>query len=145
MATLMKILVAIDGSPAAQRTLETLVQRLTWFREKPAITLLYVQPPLPHGAAASWVGREQVQRFYDDESDQALAGARTFLDGNAIPYTAEKKVGDPAHEIVSHAAANGFDLIVMGTHGHTALANLVMGSVATKVLAATRIPVMIVR
>ena len=38
--------------------------------------------------------------------------------------------------------AGGFALVVMGTHGHTALGNLVMGSVATKVLAARKVPVL---
>ena len=38
--------------------------------------------------------------------------------------------------------AGGFDLIVMGTHGHTALENLVLGSVATKVLAISKVPVL---
>jgi nucleotide-binding universal stress UspA family protein len=56
-----------------------------------------------------------------------------------------KKVGDPAHEIASHAGSHGYDLIVMGTHGHTALGNLVMGSVATKVLASSKVPVLFFR
>jgi nucleotide-binding universal stress UspA family protein len=139
----MKILVAIDGSPHAHATLEALVRRLGWFREQPSVTLLFVHPPLPYGLAANWVGKVNVQRYYDEESDQVLAGARAFLDNQRVEYVAEKKVGEPAHEIVSYAAANRFDLIVMGTHGHTALANLVMGSVATKVLAASKVPVLL--
>ena len=141
----MKILVAIDGSPQCQTMLEAFARRLDWFRDKPGVTLMYVHPALPYGAAASWVGKDTVQRYYDDEADQALACARKFLDKQGIAYTIEKKVGDPANEIVSYAAANGFDLIAMGTHGHTALANLVMGSVATKVLAASKVPVLIFR
>jgi len=33
----------------------------------------------------------------------------------------------------------------MGTHGHTALANLVMGSIATKVLASSKVPVLFMK
>jgi nucleotide-binding universal stress UspA family protein len=139
----MKILVAVDGSPRAHRMLEALVQRLGWFSGTPALELLYVHPPLPYGAAANWVGKETIHRYYDDESQQALASARAFLDGKRIVHAAVHKVGDPAQEIVSHAAAHGFDVIVLGTHGHTALANLVMGSVAMKVLAASSVPVLI--
>jgi nucleotide-binding universal stress UspA family protein len=139
----MKILAAIDGSPHAHATLEALVQRLSWFRDKPGITLLYVHLPLPHGAAASWVGKTTIQRYYDDECEQVLADARKSLDAQGIAHEAKSKVGDPAHEIVSVASQEGFDLIVMGTHGHTALANLVMGSVATKVLASSKVPVLI--
>lgn len=141
----MKILVANDGSPQAQATLEALCERLDWFHEAPTITLLYVHPPLPYGAAASWVGKQTVQSYYDDEAKQALLAARAFLDSKGIAYTAQAKVGDPAQVIVAHAEDNAFDLIVMGTHGHTALANLVMGSVATKVLATGKVPVLILR
>jgi len=139
----MKILVATDGSSHAHATLEALVQRLAWFRDKPGLTLLYVHPPVPHGAAAAWVGKTTIQRYYDDECEQVLSVASKFLDGQGVAYETKSKVGDPAHEIVSLAVAEGFDLIVMGTHGHTALANLVMGSVATKVLASSKLPVLI--
>ena len=43
------------------------------------------------------------------------------------------------------AAEQRYDLIAMGTHGHTALANLVLGSVATKVLATAPVPVLLLR
>jgi nucleotide-binding universal stress UspA family protein len=141
----MKILVAVDGSPHAHATLEALVRRLPWFSGSPDITLLYSHPPLPYSAAQSWVGKETVHRYYDDESDQVLAAARAFLDDKSITHDVVKKVGDPAHEIASYAGSNGYDLIVMGTHGHTALANLVMGSVATKVLASSKVPVLFFR
>jgi nucleotide-binding universal stress UspA family protein len=141
----MKILVATDGSPHAHRTLEGLLYRLDWFRDTPAITLIYVHLALPYPAAAHWVGKEVVHRYYDDESDQALADARALLESRRIAHTVEKRVGDPAHELVSYAASHGYDLIVMGTHGHTALANLVMGSVATKVLASSKVPVLLFR
>jgi nucleotide-binding universal stress UspA family protein len=36
-------------------------------------------------------------------------------------------------------------MIVMGTHGQGAVANLVMGSVATKVIAASKVPVLLLR
>ncbi|MDP4770616.1 MAG: universal stress protein, partial [Limnohabitans sp.] len=38
-----------------------------------------------------------------------------------------------------------FDLVVMGSHGHGTLGNLVMGSVATQVLANCKVPVLLVR
>jgi nucleotide-binding universal stress UspA family protein len=38
-----------------------------------------------------------------------------------------------------------FDLLMMGSHGHGTLTNLVMGSVATKVLARCSTPVLLVR
>ena len=141
----MKILVAIDGSPQSLATVAALADRLTWFRDSPALSLIHAHLPIPYKAATSWVGHAAVAKYYDEESEAALAGAKELLESRGISYMVEKLVGDPADEIVRHAAAKKFDLIAMGTHGHTALANLVMGSVATKVLARSKVPVLFVR
>jgi nucleotide-binding universal stress UspA family protein len=51
----------------------------------------------------------------------------------------------PAFAIVDYAGENGIDLIVMGTHGRGALAHLLMGSVAEKVVRLAPCPVLTVR
>jgi nucleotide-binding universal stress UspA family protein len=141
----MKILFAVDGSPQALAALETLVGKFGYFREPPALTLLHVHPPVPYKAAAVWVGQETIERYYDEESEQALAGARALLTARGIPFDAAKRVGVPADEIVAHSTAGKYDLVAMGTHGHTALANLVLGSVATRVVATSRLPVLLLK
>lgn len=54
-------------------------------------------------------------------------------------------VGDPAHEILALASHGKHDLIVMGTHGRTGVAHLVVGSVAEKVVRRAACPVLTVR
>jgi nucleotide-binding universal stress UspA family protein len=141
----MKILFAVDGSAQALAALETLVEKFGYFRETPKLTLIHVHPPVPYKAAAAWVGKETVQGYYDDESDAALAGAVNAMTARAIPFALDKCVGDPADEIVKRAESGQFDMIALGTHGHTALANLVMGSVATSVLARSKKPVLFLK
>jgi nucleotide-binding universal stress UspA family protein len=141
----MKMLVAVDGSAASLQALDSLARHLAWYREPPQITLVYVHLALPYKRAVAWAGHEAVQRYYDEESAAALAPARAFLDGRSIAYAVEQRVGDPAHEIVTCAAAGGYDLIALGTHGHSALANVVLGSVATRVLALARQPVLLLK
>jgi nucleotide-binding universal stress UspA family protein len=141
----MKILVAIDGSPQALSALERLVGKFGYFRDMPRLTLVHVHPPVPYKAAAAWVGKEALARYYVEESDAALASAGEMLSARGIPFVAEKRVGNPAEEIVALAAAADCDMIVMGTHGHTALGNLVMGSVATQVLATSTVPVLLMK
>ena len=51
----------------------------------------------------------------------------------------------PATEIVNYARRNGIDLIVMGTHGRGAIAHLLMGSVAERVVRTAPCPVLTVR
>lgn len=54
-------------------------------------------------------------------------------------------VGDPAAEILDLAEEKGCDLIVMGTHGRTGLARLLMGSVAQQVVRRAPCPVVTVK
>jgi nucleotide-binding universal stress UspA family protein len=141
----MKILIAVDGSAHALAAIEALLKRLDWFRGPVALTLCYAHPPVPYKQAATWAGKEAIQSYYDDESDAALAAARALLDDHGVAHAVEKRVGEAAHEIVTLAAEGGFDLLVLGTHGHTAFAGLVMGSVATKVLASAKVPILFLR
>ena len=55
------------------------------------------------------------------------------------------KRGSPAHVIVETAKRSGVDLIVMGTHGRTGLAHVLIGSVAERVVRTARCPVLTVR
>ena len=138
----MKILVGIDGSPQSLAALESFTRHLRWFRESAALTLLYAHPPLPYKRAVSGQAHDAVHAYYEEESEEALAPSRKLLTELGIPFSVEKRVGDPAEEIVDCATAGQFDLLVMGTHGRTSFANLVLGSVATKVLASSKVPVL---
>lgn len=141
----MKVLLATDGSKNALDAIEAFVSRLAWFRESPTIELVHVHAPIPVGRAVAWAGKEAVERYYAEEAAAALKPAEDALSRRGVAYASVKLVGEPGHEIVHHAETAGCDLIVVGTRGHGAMANLVMGSVATKVLAAARTPVLVIR
>ena len=141
----MKILFAVDGSTKALAALQTIVGKFAFFRETPRLTLIHVHPPVPYKIAAAWVGKETIERYYDEESEAALAGARALLTARGILFEVDKRVGIAAEEIVERAVSGQFDMIAMGTHGHTALANLVMGSVATRVVASSKVPVLLLK
>ena len=104
-----------------------------------------VQLPLPHPRALAWVGKEVVAKYYEVQSEEELAEARELLKQSGLEFRVEKRVGDPAQEIVSSSESEKCQMIAMGTSGRTALKNLVMGSVATKVLAASSVPVLFLK
>jgi nucleotide-binding universal stress UspA family protein len=141
----MKILFAHDGSPQAMAALERLVGKFSFFRDMPRLTLIHVHPPIPYKAAAAWAGKETVARYYAEESEAALVPARDFLAARGVAFESLRRVGNPAEEIVAEATAGNYDMIAMGTHGHTALTNLVMGSVATRVVATSPVPVLLLK
>ncbi|NJR71895.1 MAG: universal stress protein [Gammaproteobacteria bacterium] len=139
-----KILVAIDGSDTSVRVVSYLATATSVFPATTSIDLIHVHLPIPSPRAVSWVGAEVVNKYYDDEAEIALTPARDVLRQHGRQFAVIKRVGDPGHEIAK-AAKDGYVAIVMGTHGRTALLNLAMGSVATRVIAEATIPVMLIK
>lgn len=141
----MKILLAADGSPYTQVAARHLVDHLGWFAKTPDVHLVHVQPPLPYPRAAAVIGKAAVHGWQQEESEAALAVAERELAKARIPYHSTWRVGEVATELAAYAKANSIDLVVMGSHGHGALANVALGSVATRCIATLEVPVMIVR
>lgn len=140
----MKILFAVDGSDCALAALNKFVN-MPLVRDAPELILINVQPRFPYPRAAALVGKEVVAQYYEEQSEEELAGARERLAQSGLAFRVEKRVGDPAQEIVGFAELERCELIAMGARGRTALENLVMGSVATKVLAASKVPVLFLK
>ena len=59
-----------------------------------------------------------------------------------VPYEHHLLVGFPSTELTKYAGDHGIDVIVMGTHGRTLLAHLLMGSVAEEVVREAPCPVL---
>lgn len=140
----MKILLAVDGSDYTRRMLSYLATHKDNLGAGQSYTVLHTVLAVPH-RAASFAGPEMVRGYYEDEARTVLDPIRAFLAEKGMEATFVHKVGHPADEIASYAEAGGFDLLVMGSHGVGALKNLVLGSVATKVLAQCSVPVLLVR
>jgi nucleotide-binding universal stress UspA family protein len=140
----MNILLAVDGSPFTQKMLTYLVTHPEWFGGHNTFTVFTAVAALPPRVRAA-VGADVAQGYYDDEAAKVAEPVTAFLARHAITPTVVHQTG-PAGELIAKAASEGgFDLVVMGSHGHSALANLVMGSVATQVLAHCNVPVLLVR
>ena len=142
---MLKILLPVDGSESALRAVRKLVDTLDWYRETPAIDLCTVHLPVPHVPnMGAFVSHEMVQKYYEDESNAMLAPSRGVLDAAGAAYGVTRLVGPIAETIVDHAGKSGADLIFMGTRGMSALANVALGSVTTRVLHLAHVPVLLV-
>jgi nucleotide-binding universal stress UspA family protein len=140
----MKILLAVDGSAYTKKMLAYLATHDDLFSGNNDYTVLTVQLPLPPRARAA-VGKEIVDSYYADEAEKVMAPVSKFLTRHGIIAKSVLKVGPAGETIAKMADAGKFDLLVMGSHGHGALGNLVMGSVATQVLAHSKVPLLLVR
>lgn len=140
----MRILLAVDGSAYTRKMLEYLGSHQHWLAASNEYTALTVNAPLPPHAA-KMLSKDVVAGYFDEEAQKVLAPVREFLTGHGINVDCIDKVG-PIGETISRVAdEGGYDLLVMGTRGHSALAKLVMGSVATQVLAGSKVPVLLIR
>jgi len=143
---MVKILLAVDGSESAVRATRKLVEVLPFYKEAPQIELVNVRQPVPLvGRSGPVVTHDMVQLYYKEESDRALAPSAQVLDDAGVRYAARVLVGGIPQTIAQHALQSGFDMSYMGTRGMTAIANLVLGSIATKVLHLAEVPVVLVR
>ena len=142
---MLKVLLPVDGSTSAVNATRKLIETLGWYREAPAIELCTVHLPLPSVPnMGAFVSKDTVQKYYADESDAMLKPSSDLLDAAGVTYTVHRLVGPIAESIVERARQSGSDMIYMGTRGMSALANMAMGSVATRVLHLARIPVVLI-
>ena len=140
----MKILLAVDGSDYTRRMLDYIVEHTKTFGASNQFTLLNTVLAVPPRAAA-FASSDVVHTYYEEEARTVLDPIRSVLEQNALEALYVHKVGHPGGEIARFAQEGGFDLVVMGSRGNNALKNLVLGSVATQVLASCSVPVLIVR
>jgi nucleotide-binding universal stress UspA family protein len=143
------ILVATDGSGPSRRAIKRAVQLAR--EQKARLTGFYVGPPWQPAAYAEFVPpatlspkqheaavKKAAERYLGvirKAASAARVRCRTYFVMDEYPYS----------EIVRAAKRYRCDLIVMGSHGRRGISRLILGSQASKVLAHSTIPVMVVK
>jgi len=140
----MKILVAVDGSAFTKRMLAYLAAHDEWLGPQHDYTVLHAVPRVPPRAAAV-IDKAVLKGYYAEEAEKVFKPVRSFLAKQAIPATFVSRIGAPADILIQAAQPGAFDLILMGSHGHGSLGKLLLGSVTNKVIAQTKIPVLLIR
>ncbi|TAK87514.1 MAG: universal stress protein [Betaproteobacteria bacterium] len=140
-----KLLVPVDGSAASLNAAKAAVA-LAKLSAGASIHLVHAhEEPIVYGEIAVYVPREKIDAAQRAHSEAILAEAEAAVRESGVPYTRETLVGPIGLTIAQHAERTGCDAIVMGRHGKTTLGDMLVGSVAMKVLHASRLPVMLVR
>ena len=140
----MRILVAVDGSTHSRNAARFLAHHVAAYATPPEVHLLHVHPPIPYPGAAAAAGPQALHAYQKDESESALREAEAELAKARIPYTSTWEVGEAVARIAAYVKSNRIDLVVMGSHGRGVVANMVMGSVASRCIAALPVPILVV-
>jgi len=136
------ILVAVDGSPAAEEALD---QAIDLARAAGArLTLITVAAPPRWRPVGPFVPPYPTEIELEEEARAIVehAGERVPDD---VPHATVVRAGPAAREILERVSCAGHDLVVMGSRGHGAAASLVLGSVSRAVAARSSVPVLIAR
>jgi nucleotide-binding universal stress UspA family protein len=163
-----KILYATDLSENARYAFAYAVSLADLYHA--AITMIHVLPEVPGILDKSVIGYISEERWEEiksqnvEEAREALIGKRRdhliirdvlhqFSENVKEGHEGEGFVtddiivvrGNPVEQILAQAEGKNCDLIVMGTHGHGTLADVMMGSTARRVLRRSKKPVLVVR
>jgi nucleotide-binding universal stress UspA family protein len=132
------ILVTLDGTNTDRAIIDHVKQLAKMAHSR--IVLLHVAD----GWAARTYGQDAISPEIAEDTNY-LKGVRAEFEASGISADAELAYGDPAKEIIRWVEQKGCDLVAMSTHGHRFLADLFLGTTASKVQHSIRVPVLLLR
>jgi nucleotide-binding universal stress UspA family protein len=148
------VLVALDGSTAAERVLEHVEalarafgSRVTLLCATVSVEVLLAETASPEnvGDVAPIIDPMPIVEADRESATEYLRGVAARLEQHGIEVSIEEPEGPPADAIVERARELGAGLILMTTHGRGGLGRMVFGSVADRVLRHAPCPVLLVR
>jgi nucleotide-binding universal stress UspA family protein len=140
----MKILLAVDGSAYTKRMLGYVAAHEELLGADHEYSIYTVVTPIPPHAT-HFLDRERLTDYYRETAEEVLQPIRAFAAQKGWKAEVDYGVGPAAEQIAAFAQTGRHDMVVMGTPGHSALGNLVLGSVASGVLARCTAPVLLIR
>lgn len=140
----MKILLAVDGSKPSTHAAKWVATNATLFAAPLEIVLLHAGQRLLTGVEQR-LGRAETKRYYAGNAEHALRAARRILARGGHAFVETFLLGDTADVIARAARRERCDVVVLGSRGHGAVRQALLGSVAAKVIARSTVPVVVVR
>jgi nucleotide-binding universal stress UspA family protein len=144
MHAIKKILVPFDGSAHANEAAAYAADLAR--RYDAALTLLYVDHSVSYAMPEAYpFSRTKLLADIQANYERDVGARHTVLAAGAPRVDSITQRGIPAAEILRCANDDGYDLIVMGTHGRTGVTRMFLGSVAEDVLRSAPCPVLTIR
>jgi nucleotide-binding universal stress UspA family protein len=139
-----RILVATDFSPCSKRAVETAAELAVSTKAEVVLLHAFQFPVLSFLDGAYFPSSDEVAKLTHAAQD-ALADVSAELGARGITTKTVLRDGNPAEEVASQAKELGCDLVVVGTHGRSAMGRALLGSVAHNVIRLSPVPVVTVR
>jgi len=143
----MKILVAVDDSPHSERAVR-FVARMRWPAGSRVIVVNVMTPVLTPPAAGGESGVPLLIEVTEEQRQQAqslICRAESELREAGIATESRLPTGDPRDALLRLVADERADLLVMGSHGRTGFAKLLLGSVSSHAVTHAHCSVLVVK
>ncbi len=140
----MKALLAVDGSTHSIRAARTLVDLAKHCADTRA-HVLNVQPHIPYVELLGEERQAPIEHWLQERGKEAMESACQVLTVARVPFEVEVVSADAPLAIARIALERRCDFILMGTRGMGAIADMALGSVATKVVHLAELPVTLVK
>ncbi|MCQ4345487.1 MAG: universal stress protein [Sulfolobaceae archaeon] len=139
-----RIVVAYDGSDHAIKALNTAIELAKAFDSKLDVVEV-VDTAALLGMGFAPIPSDVIAQIYNKAQNDVEQAKKKAQEAGVKDVTSQVLEGDPATSIIEYASKNGADLIVMGSRGLSTFKRLVLGSVSSKVVQESRIPVLVVK
>ncbi|MBV8036879.1 universal stress protein [Roseateles sp.] len=140
----MKIVLAVDGSAYTKRMLSYIAAHDELVGKDNEFVALNVTEEIPPHAVQV-LPRGLLQSYYADEREKVFRPVRAFAQMQGWRLRERHAVGHPGDRLAAIVDAEEPDLLVMGSQGAGALASALLGSVSYRLLARTKVPVLLIR
>lgn len=140
---MQKILVPVDGSENALRAVK---HAIAIAKSSPAtqLHLLHVMEPMPTHVHA-YFSVDDIQKIEASAAEDILQSVKRLCDEATVPYVSHARVGAIAQTIAACTDELQCNAIIMGTRGMSAITNLIIGSITTKVIHLVSVPITLVK
>lgn len=139
-----RILVPLDGSPQSWDAFEFAIEEFPGAD----VTVLHVIDPVEGGYAVRTGLPRSSEEWYEEaqaDAESLFEEARERTAGSDVTIRSAVEVGRPSRVIVEFSNDEGFDHLVVGSHGRSGVSRILLGSVAETVVRRSTIPVTVVR
>jgi nucleotide-binding universal stress UspA family protein len=141
----MHIAIAVDGSENSLRAVNHALALSRQLKEAPSLLLINVHLSALISPVAKGIDREQIEQYMDQIAEEELEGAKKAVAAAGMTAKVVKGHGEVAPTIIDIVKKEKIDMLIVGGKGRSSLTDLLLGSITTKVISVSPIPVLVVK
>ncbi len=141
----MHIAIAVDGSDNSLRAVNHALSFARQLKEAPRLTLINVHLSALISPVARGIDKHQIEQYMDQIAEEELSQAKKTVAAAGFSANVVKGHGEVAPTILEILKKESVDMLVVGGKGRSGLSDLLLGSITTKLVSVSPIPVLVVK